>query len=127
MTKGAVAIAILLAAATPSLAGTLLPASSRYALAATLPADQIPALCDEIIAHQNDNPVAMGDAARLLFHGMLMGDKCVKSDKAKALDLLRKAGDRTTFNTFLRILQEKAAAGNAAAISALAKADTSPF
>lgn len=121
---------VLAALASPALAAAhseIVPKGSLYYQAATTPPDKIPALCAKIVARQNAGKVGMDDAAQLYFHGMLMGVHCVAVDYVKALTLSRAAGDAFTFNTFLRLLKDKAAAGNPAAAHAIAVAGTPPM
>lgn len=75
--------------------------------------------CSEILANQDRSKTAMVYAARLYFHGMLMGKKCGKVDYVKAFDLLARANDKATAQAFIRILKERASTGNPRAISAL--------
>ena len=117
----AVLAATLLLAA-PALAkshGSILSGTSLYAKAATTPPGQIKALCDEIIAAQGKSKGAMADAGQLYFQGKLMGQSCIKIDYAKALTLLKASGDTAQFNAILRLVRERAAAGNAAAAKAI--------
>ena len=120
-----IALALLLAAPSPSLAG----GSLWNEAADTAPAD-IPALCARMIANQDKNRTGMIDAAHLYSGGMLMGQHCVKKDYVRALNLLRKAGDRLGFQ-HMRQLLEKRAKGNSggakAAARALKQADLSWF
>lgn len=109
------ALCALLLLATPALSASL------YSKAATTPPDKIQALCDEIIARQDKGKVGMPDAGELYFWGKLMGKPCIKADPVKAITLLQKAGDTATANAFIRVLRERAASGNPAAISALNK------
>ena len=98
------------------------PASaSPYERAASTPAAKIPALCDEIIARQNSSKAAMADAAHLLFNGQLMGQHCVKVDYVKAITLMKASGNFAEYNILVHALRERAASGNALAVSAVAK------
>ncbi len=55
----------------------------------------------------------------LYFQGKLMGQSCIKIDYAKSLTLLKASGDTAQFNAILRLVRERAAAGNAAAARAI--------
>ena len=82
--------------------------------------------CDAVIANMNSSRAAKIEAALLYYHGMRMGQKCVKVDYVRAFALLREAGDGRNFASLLRDLQAKAAAGNPRAVAALKKIDVSP-
>ena len=92
-----------------------------YAKVATTPADKIPALCTQIIAEQNKSKQAMADAAHLLFNGQLMGQHCVKVDYVKAITLMKASGNFAEYNILVHALRERAASGNALAVSAVAR------
>ena len=120
-----------------ALAATLLPAllvtpvlakshgqilsSGGADVAATKPGADIPALCKQIVAKQNSSKQAMADAAYLYFHGMLMGQRCVPVDYVKAITLMKASGHTGEYNGLVHALKERAAAGNALAVSAVAK------
>jgi hypothetical protein len=109
---------------TPALAkshGTILSGGSAYDQAASTPANKIPALCKQIIADQNKSKQAMADAAQLLFHGQLMGQHCVSVDYVKAITLMKASGHTGEYNGFVHALKERAASGNAIAVSAVQK------
>ena len=99
----------------------VLPPGSAYNRVAATPAAQIPALCAFIIANQNKNKVAMADAGRLLFHGELMGQHCVRLDYVRGSILSQKSGDEFQYETYVRVLRQQAASGDRVAASALAK------
>lgn len=67
----------------------------------------------------------MADAGQLSFQGKLTDNACVKVDHAKALAL--QASDTAQFKSFVRILRDRAVAGNPAAAKALAHAGISPL
>ena len=109
---------------TPALAKShtvILSNDTVYAKVATTPADKIPALCTQIIADQNKSKQAMADAAHLLFNGQLMGQHCVKVDYVKAITLMKASGNFAEYNILVHALKERAASGNALAVSAVAK------
>ena len=83
--------------------------------------------CDAVIANMNSSRAAKIEAALLYYHGMRMGQKCLKVDYVRAFALLREAGDGRSFASLLRDLQQKAAAGNPRAAAALKKIDLSPI
>ena len=117
---------LLLAA--PALAkshGEIISGDSLYASAATTPPDKIQALCDKIIANQTKGKTGMTDAGQLYFQGKLMGKSCVKIDYGKALALTHKAGDTVMFNSFVRLLRDRAGS-NPAAARALAQFHIAP-
>jgi len=104
----------------------MLPPGSAYNKVATTPAAQIPALCASIIANQNKDKVAMADAGRLLFHGELMGQHCVRLDYVRGVMLSQQSGDEFQYETYVRLLRQQAASGDRAAKSALAKLHLKP-
>jgi hypothetical protein len=104
----------------------LLPPGSAYNRVAATPSAQIPALCASMIANQNKDKVAMADAGRLLFHGELMGQHCVRLDYVRGVILSQKSGDEFQYETYVRLLQQQAASGDRAAASALAKLHLKP-
>ena len=63
----------------------------------------------------------MADAADLYFHGMLMGQSCVKVDYVKSLTLMKASGHTAEYDNLVHALKERAASGNALAVSAVAK------
>jgi hypothetical protein len=73
--------------------------------------------CSSIIANAGRSKADMSQAATLYFHGSFMGKRCVKVDYVRAFDLARRSG--TDVEAWLRILRERAAAGNPGAIAAL--------
>jgi len=109
---------------TPALAKShtvILSNDTVYAKVATTPADKIPALCTQIIADQNKSKQAMADAAHLLFNGQLMGQHCVKVDYVKAITLMKASGHAAEYDQLVHALRDRAASGNALAVSAVAK------
>ena len=120
-------VPLMILATTSALAGQALSPRSLYIVAATTPPDKIPALCDKIVARQDTDTVGMTDAAQLYFHGQLMGVHCVRVDYVKALTLAKKAGDRDAYNTYLRLIKNKAEDGNPLAQTALDKLGTKPM
>lgn len=77
-------------------------------------------VCAEFLADQT-TPTGMSRAAITYYHGIALGEPCVKVDYLKAFDLLRRAGDTRTYNSLLKDLRTKAASGNPRAIAALEK------
>jgi hypothetical protein len=63
----------------------------------------------------------MADAAQLYFHGTLMGQKCVPVDYLKAITLMKASGHTGEYNGLVRALKQRATAGNALAVAAVAK------
>ena len=104
----------------------VLPPGSAYNSVAATPAAQIPALCASIIANQNKNSVAMADAGRLLFHGELMGQHCVRLDYVHGVILSQRSGDEFQYETYVRLLRQQAASGDRVSASALAKLHLGP-
>lgn len=119
------ALVISLPLATEALAKSssqLLSKQSRYSqVTPDMSKEQIKALCAEILAHQNDSPVAMTDAASVYLHGMIMGVTCAKTDYYKAYQLDHDAKDAFAAKATLTFIVERANAGNAKAIRALEK------
>ena len=99
--------------------GQILSGGGPYSATAKPGAD-IPALCKQIVAKQQSSKQAMADAADLYFHGTLMGQKCVPVDTIKAITLMRASGPAGEYNGLVHALKERAA-GNALAVSAVAK------
>jgi hypothetical protein len=83
--------------------------------------EEIKAICAEIIARQNDSPVAMADAASLYKRGMIMGVSCAKVDYYKAFMLARDSGDAFVLKATLTFIRERVAAGVPRAVSAWEK------
>ena len=99
----------------------ILSNNSADATVAKTPAAKLPATCDAIIAAQTKSKQGMADAADLYFHGTLMGQKCVKVDYVKALTLMKASGHTAEYDILVHALKERAASGNALAVSAVAK------
>jgi hypothetical protein len=73
--------------------------------------------CKSIIANAERSQGDMQEAAGTYFHGVFMGRPCVKVDYARAFDLMRRSGRDP--EPFLRVLRQRAAAGNPKARAAL--------
>jgi hypothetical protein len=74
----------------------------------------------------NKSRAARIEAGLLYYHGMRMGQKCIKVDYVRAFALLREAKDARNFASLLKDLQIKAESGNSKAKAALARIDLSP-
>lgn len=73
--------------------------------------------CKSIIANAERSKADMSMAAGTYFHGIFMGEPCVKVDYARAFDLLERSGSDPT--PYLRVLRDRAANGNTRAAAAL--------
>ncbi len=80
-------------------------------------AQDIPFTCESIMANAERSKSDMAMAASTYFHGIFMGEPCVKVDYARAFDLMARSG--TDPAPFLRVLRERAASGNPNAKRAL--------
>lgn len=81
------------------------------------PGDEVTLSCKSIMANAERSKSDMAMAASTYFHGIFMGEPCVKVDSARAFDLMARSG--TDPAPFLRVLRERAASGNPNAKRAL--------
>ena len=73
--------------------------------------------CKSIIANAERSKSDMSMAAGTYFHGIFMGEPCVKVDYDRAFDLMARSGTDPT--PYLRVLGDRAANGNPRAAAAL--------
>lgn len=100
----------------------LLPKTSLYYNVGEASTEaEIRAICSEIVARQETSPIGRRDASALYMHGKIKGISCVKVDYFKALVLAHDSGDAFTLKAALTYIRDRAAGGNAKAISALEK------
>ena len=120
----ALAIALPLAVTEADAGGgsKLLPKASRWSqIPENASKEEIKAICDAMIAHEDDSPLAMDDASMLYLHGKIHNVVCIKVDYYKALVLAKASGDAFTLKATLTYVHERTNAGVEKAIKALAK------
>lgn len=83
------------------------------------PTGEVAQSCKSILANVERSKADMARAVSTYFYGIFMGEPCVKVDYAYAFDLMQRSG--TDPKPFLRVLRERAAAGNPKAKAALAR------
>ena len=112
-------LALLLATAITA-PGPALALDSLWNSAIDAPDDQLPEICRQIIAHQNDSKLEALEASMLLFEGRLnKGGPCVEKDYVRSFELMQISGNRDGYSINLKILRQRAAAGEKLAIAAL--------
>jgi len=100
----------------------LLPKTSLYYKVAEASTEaEIKAICAEMVARQEASSIGRRDASSLYMHGKIKGVSCVKVDYFKALVLAHDSGDAFTLKAALTYIRDRAAGGNAKAITALEK------
>ncbi|WP_439600538.1 hypothetical protein [Devosia sp.] len=100
----------------------LLPKTSLYYKVSEARTEaEIKAICTEMVARQDASAIGRRDASSLYMHGKIKGVSCVKVDYFKALVLAHDSGDAFTLKAALTYIRDRAAGGNAKAISALEK------
>jgi len=116
------ALVIALPLSPASAESMLLPKSSLWTqIPENASKDEIKAICDKMIAREDASKIGQMDASTLYLHGKIHNVSCVKVDFYKALSLAKASGNAFTLRASLNYVRERANAGIAKAVTALAK------